>query len=302
MSKLEIKKLKQLSGLFTAKTIRAIADSKSPSFADYSELLTSLSNKTLHLDTVEDLYEESYNLLAKKFKSEYIYKNQLLRKKLLGTHSLKTASMLTELQVESSIADCVILNGVATCYEIKTDLDTFDRLPTQISNYRGYFDKVYVVTSQNHIKKHVDKIPKDIGIIVLTGRNQFSEIRQAETNICGYSPIMAAKILRVSELKNIVNLLGTDTVNIPNTEIVDFCIDALSNVPPQEIKSLALSQLKERGIGENKIVDLFPHSLKLASTSVRLTKNQQRNFLLNVKHSINSKDDDVFSNFERQTI
>lgn len=41
----------------------------------------------------------------------------------LKKHKINKAVMLSEFRVGANKADCVILNGLSTCYEIKTELD-----------------------------------------------------------------------------------------------------------------------------------------------------------------------------------
>jgi len=73
-----------------------------------------------HYDTFESLYK----VLTDNYRSEYVYKNTLFNKLLLGKHNLNTTSALVELPIGDSIADFVLFNGSATVYEIKTELDS----------------------------------------------------------------------------------------------------------------------------------------------------------------------------------
>ena len=75
-----------------------------------------------------ELISQIYNVLREGYRNEYYYKNTLLNKLLLGIHSVNTTTALTEIPIAKSKADFVLINGKAVVYEIKTELDNFDRL------------------------------------------------------------------------------------------------------------------------------------------------------------------------------
>jgi hypothetical protein len=79
--------------------------------------------------------EDVYWSLFANYRNEYIYKNVIARKILLGRHSLNTTNMLTEFWVQDCKADVVMINGNLTDYEIKSELDTINRLENQIRRY-----------------------------------------------------------------------------------------------------------------------------------------------------------------------
>ena len=61
---------------------------------------------------------EIYQYLKKEYQNEYFYKNTLLNKLLLGIHSPRTTTALTEVPVGNSKADFILLNGKAVVYEL----------------------------------------------------------------------------------------------------------------------------------------------------------------------------------------
>lgn len=72
--------------------------------------------------TVGDVFDQAFEILkVAGQRDEYIYRAAISQKILMGTHSLRTASMLNEFRAGSSKADLVILNGTATVYEIKSE-------------------------------------------------------------------------------------------------------------------------------------------------------------------------------------
>ena len=93
-------------------------------------------------------YDTIFKRLLREYRYEYIYKNAVAKKILLGKHNLNTAFMLTEFRADDCKADTVILNGTSYVYEIKTEMDSFDRLDRQISAYRKVFDYITVISSE----------------------------------------------------------------------------------------------------------------------------------------------------------
>ena len=90
----------------------------------------------------EALISEVYKFMSKSYRNEYFYQNTLLNKLLLGKHSINTTTALTQVPICKSKADFILINGKAVVYEIKTELDTFDRLNNQLRDYFKAFNYV----------------------------------------------------------------------------------------------------------------------------------------------------------------
>ena len=88
------------------------------------------------------LISEVYRFMSKSYRNEYFYQNTLLNKLLLGKHSINTTTALTQIPISKSKADFILINGKAVVYEIKTELDTFERLDTQLRDYFKAFNHV----------------------------------------------------------------------------------------------------------------------------------------------------------------
>ena len=111
--------------------------------------------------TNEKVISDIYQYIGKYYRNEYYYKNTLLNKLIINVHRVKTTTALTEVPIANSKADFVMINGKAVVYEIKTELDTFDRLFSQINDYYKAFDHVCVVTSETQLQtlQHWQRIP-----------------------------------------------------------------------------------------------------------------------------------------------
>ncbi len=71
-----------------------------------------------------------------------------------------------ELKIRSSIADVVVvLEDKLIGIEIKSDSDTYTRLPTQIKDYNHFFDYNYIAVGTTHTKQVHKHIPEHWGIL-----------------------------------------------------------------------------------------------------------------------------------------
>ena len=82
---------------------------------------------------------------------------------MLGVHSPRTTTALTEVPIGKSKADFILINGKAIVYEIKTELDNFDRLDGQMEDYYKAFSRMVVVTSE----KNYDNVQQSFKILPL---------------------------------------------------------------------------------------------------------------------------------------
>lgn len=127
--------------------------------ADYLFNITLDSKyQTSNLDSVrEDITE----LLYKCYPNETTIKAAFLEQYLFKTPSSVSGF---ETPVKSSRADLCKINNNSFVFEIKTDLDTLDRLDKQLFDYSSVFEYVYVVCSEKNLSKIVDSISENVGI------------------------------------------------------------------------------------------------------------------------------------------
>ncbi len=128
---------------------------------------------------LRDCFDQIYGCIQQTYRNEYIYKNALANQVLLKVHSLSHSFMLTEFRAVNCKADVVILNGTSHVYEIKTELDTLDRLSKQIDAYEQVFDYINVIASEDQAEKIQDCVSEDIGLLVLTKTNTIDTLRPA---------------------------------------------------------------------------------------------------------------------------
>lgn len=211
----------------------------------------------------EQLISKLYKYMEKKYRNEYFYKNTLLNKLLLGRHSLNTTTALSELPINKSKADFILINGKAVVYEIKTELDTFDRLNSQISDYYKAFNHLCVVTCESNYNK-LQEILKDsnVGICVLTNRNTISTRKEPIEDNTNLDHSILFKILRKKEFECILlNYYG----QLPQASQVKYyreCFQLFSEIDIHLAYKYFLEQLKRRANIEKEEFKKIPYELR----------------------------------------
>jgi len=127
------------------------------------QVLNNIINKK-YLENFRNMnVKEIYNqILLDYYPNETAIKSQFVNKKLMRG---KTHVTIFELPIINSRIDLCKINGKSAAYEIKTDLDNFNRLEKQLNDYYKIFDEVFVICSTNRITEIQKLIPKKTGII-----------------------------------------------------------------------------------------------------------------------------------------
>lgn len=131
--------------------------------------------------------------------------------------------------------DIAVINGHLHGFEIKSEVDTLERLPGQAFAYSRIFDTVTIICGENHVEKAIREIPDWWGVYsakLHSGNVQLTQIRSHRLNdsIDKYS---LAQLLWKSELLSILNEAGIKK--------------GISNKPCRELWSI--------------VSDIFPTSL-----------------------------------------
>ena len=226
-------------------------------------------------------FDQIYALLFQTYRSEYIYKNAIAQKILIGVHSLRTTSMLTEFRTGICKADVVLLNGTSAVYEIKSAYDSIERLKRQIAAYRQLFDNIHVITADSHLMRVREAVGSDIGLMVLTNRNTISTVQKPKSLKMAVQPSVIFDSLRKNEYQQIIKMHFGAIPNMPNTRMYQACHDLFCSFAPTVAHDAMVTVLKKRGNSRllHEFIDSVPNSLKAASLSCKLTPAQQIYFL-----------------------
>ncbi|EHK2924228.1 sce7726 family protein [Vibrio parahaemolyticus] len=292
---------KQLAKMFTSTNITKVAQGDLSLVQDIASDFPTLS----HVQSLSELFEDAYKLLCKHYPNEYVIKNIIANNILLGTHSMNTASMLSELRIGTNKADCVIINGSSTCYEIKTKFDSLKRLPEQLSSYTSSFDKTYVVTHEAHLSSLI-KIQKDMprfGILVSNKRNQLSKKIEAPLNKSFDAELMF-HTLRKDEYTDIALRVTGSVPNCPQTELFSECKEIFCSLNESEANDHFKRVLKTYRRNDHKFISKLPKSMKNLGISYSIHKKDKDNIISSLPqcNQFNSEGFDVFSIYEREAV
>lgn len=267
--------LAAVSRLFSSSVVREMArKGSSPLFARLaaeSKLLTCVSPS----ERVYDLFDAAFALLKQVgYRHEYVYKTALIHKILLGKHSLRTASMISEFRVGGCKADIAILNGTAAVYEVKSERDSLSRLARQIAAYATVFAKVYVIASESHISAVLNTVPNDVGILCLNSRHQITPLRDAVDQPEHTSPGAIFDSIRTEEARMILSSFGISIPDVPNTKLHPVLRQAFVKLDPTQAHAGMVRVLKRTRnlLPLSALVDQLPPSLQTAALSVQLRK------------------------------
>jgi hypothetical protein len=270
-----------LSRAFSPACIESLMDFGQSSYL--SELLDSSKlMQDVKLDgTVGEFFESLYACLGKAYRGEYVYKNAIANKILLGRHSLNSAHMLTEFRVANCKADVVILNGTSTVYEIKSKYDSLDRLNNQVAAYSEIFDRINVITAPVHLEKASRILPGNVGIMLLTPKYTIKEIRGAASGKANVNPRVIFDSLRAKEYKAIIHRVFGAIPDVPNTQIYRECRELFCTLTPQRAHDEMVIELshRDKSAAFKEHVRSAPQSLKAyALSSSRVNRKSAKRF------------------------
>lgn len=161
-----------------------------------------------------------------------------LVKKLIKENEGHPYRLINELTVCDGDArvDIAVANGRLCGYEIKSDMDTLERLQNQINAYNRTFDKMIIVVGDKYKEKVLDEIPDWWGV-QLAYRNRYNNI--------SFKSIRTAKINAYVDAKAVLELLWRDElVNL----LKDRGIKGLSNKHRRKLRDIAKSTIPLKDI------------------------------------------------------
>ena len=232
--------------------------------------LTSTKN---HYDTFEFLYKQ----LLRKYRNEYVYKNTLFNKLVLGTHCLNTTSAIVELPIVDSIADFILFNGKAVVYEIKTELDSLERLEGQLANYYKAFDLVNVVISERHYESVMQRlVDSPVGIIVLTSKMTLSVKKKPIRFNRDLDKSVWFSILRKYEFEAIVKNYYGYLPETTDFEYYSACKKLFVDIDMPTLYKAFITCLKKRNLHKynDSQMKLLPSSLRALVYFSKFSKSE----------------------------
>ncbi|WP_282806307.1 sce7726 family protein [Lactobacillus isalae] len=269
-----------LNRVFTAKELDSLVKYKSMKYVEKATERYGITSKDLATQ-IKDIYA----YLGNHHRNEYFYKNQLLNNIVLGRHSPNTTSALREVPVANSIADFLVMNGKAQVYEIKTELDTLQRLNRQIDDYYKAFSYVNVITDKKYVNKIKKIVNQDVGIFTLTNRNQIHIERKPQLHSQNLDSKVLFKLLRKPEFEKINKEKFGELPKVGASKYYDANYRLFSTLSVSEQQKSVTFALKQRNLnrfkGKATLLKECPKELRELIYFSKL-KDQQIETLINI--------------------
>lgn len=259
-----------ISGIFSNSHFKRVLDRKESPFIDQKIAKYKDQFRIGNGQSRKDILNLFYSYLLSSYRCEYVYKNLITKKILLGRHSLNTSTLINEFRVGSSLADSVLINGSSKLYEIKTELDSPSRLLDQLTDYKKAFPTIYLVVHHSQIEKYLPIIENNtVGLLALNKRFQLSEIKKAEQDISHLDITTMFKSLRKEEYSNIIAEAFGQVPEVPNMFYFKECLKLAHKMHVVDFHQLMNQELKKRKPREKEMLasDKLPDYL----TSICLT-------------------------------
>jgi hypothetical protein len=273
---LKATQLSALSRLFSPSVFREMArKGRSTLFAQLFTQSGLLEKKTTDVRTVSAAFDIAFSVLRRAgTRDEYVYRAALTHNILLGTHSLNTASMLTEFRAGSCKADLAILNGTGTVYEIKSDRDSLSRLVNQVENYRKVFAKIYVIAGEAHVQGVMESTPEEVGVLSLVRWDRIRTVREAVARADLICPVTVFESLRVAEARAILKNLQVPIPDVPNTLLWASMRELFAALAPADVHQQMVCTLKKTHnlASLGSLVEQLPMSLQPAALSIQVRR------------------------------
>ena len=240
-------------------------------------------------EPIRRIFDYGLKLLTRNgYRQEYVYKEILTRRILLGAHSLRTAVMLSEFRVGHCKADIVILNGTSTVYEIKSERDRLDRLAGQLDAYLQVFARVNVVAGANHVAQVLKSVPEQVGVLMLSDRLSISTVRAATEDIGRIVPAAVFDSLQLHETAKVLQRLGVRPPMVPNTELHQALRDRFVTLAPQALHRAMIQVLRSTRSQARlaPLIDALPSSLWAAALCTPLRQADHSRIIAAVNASV----------------
>lgn len=209
------------------------------------------------------LFDESYRVLLKHYRCEYIYKSELYGKIKKDSRKKMKTGILTEVKSGKCVADLLWLNGTSIAHEIKTEIDTNRRLANQIQSYHELFKQTVVVSYEKNVEAILSEIPEHVGIMYLNKRGTLKIFREAKEFAENLKPESMFLTLRRHEYEAAIQDAYGYVPEVSDAYIFDECLKLFKALDPLHAHDLMVAQLKLRSHISLESVINWPKSISL---------------------------------------
>jgi len=267
----KIEELRSLSQLFTNSAFRKIVREKKPAF--FRSRVRKYAHLFPHLSAPSngDLLATIYNGLTVGYRNEHVFKTSLVNHLLLKEYDLHSTSAFFELKVAKSVADLLIINGQERLFEIKTDLDSPDRLRSQLANYHRCTSHITVVTSEQLAEKYLSILADEsVGLMVLTSNQALETVKTTQPDSTNLNHEALFKLLRKEEYSRLITQQSTPLPKVPNTKYFKACLSLCKQININTFQRLVFETLKQRKVKEPQLIESSTTPEELRSICIAL--------------------------------
>lgn len=239
---------------------------------------------------VSEVYEVVFAHLSRNQPAEYFYKNAVLQRSLLSRHGSKRSRLFFEFRAGKSKLDVLIARESMHAYEIKTELDHFRRLPSQIADYQQRFAHVWLLSSQKQAARLERAAPVAVGIAYMSSRRTFEIVREASRNTANLRADSILECLRRNEYLKVVQEFGFSDDGIPNTLVFREAMRFSAGLDPELVHEATLARLNERphALSVSALAKL-PLYIRAAAVASHCSDEDVEVLLGNLAHRVNHK-------------
>ena len=174
---------------------------------------------------------------------------QSLVEKLIHQNEGHDYRIIQELAICDGVsrADIAVANGSLCGYEIKSDADTLERLPSQMLYYNQTFDKVFIVVGTKYENRILEYIPDWWGIYIASYDKHGDVILKQKKRGRVNKEISADALLKLLWRAELVELLkqhGVKSLSGKNRRILRKM--AAEKLALKDIRNFTREQLKNR--------------------------------------------------------
>jgi hypothetical protein len=147
----------------------------------------------------------------------------------------------------SSRVDLAVVNGSLHGYEIKSAVDTLERLPSQVEAFSSVFDTVTLVVADNHAPEAAALVPRWWGIYHATEKPDGSvklHLHRRPKRNRAVNPVSLASLLWRDELIEVLAARGVMGMRNKNREALHPVI--AHTIAVDDLRSTVRSVLKTR--------------------------------------------------------
>lgn len=281
----KMERLRSYSSIFSRSVFSDII--KYDDYTRLNILLNRYDSRKEHFSTYLDYIKYIYRIIAKDYRCEYIYKNEIINKLLINKYGTKNTIALNEFRVQNSIVDFALFNGESKAFEIKTEYDTKKRLERQIEDYSKLFQKCYIVVPEELYHEYGKCISENVGIVVLVrekGKIKLEEIKNAIINENIDTNVLMRSI-RAIEYRNIVTEYFGALPNVSCFDMFEECHKLIAQIPQHELHILFLNEIKKR-TNNTHLLKSFLSEIRQMCLSMNLNERQYEDLLKKLNNII----------------